>query len=492
MKRVKPFLALLLATLLTGADALAQATRRTTTTRTTTTKTAPPTRRRAPTKTTSTTRTTTTTTNNRRAPDAAATPPATAPPLSAIDARLTGLYRLLPGRSDDPRAAAERAARTLPADVREEMLARLAARLDSPAQLAIERRGQSITIASSRAPQITFDADGRTRTEQATDGHTVSTRAALADDQLSVTSSGSRDDEFAVFFDTVDQGRRLRVTRRIYDARLAGPVVVQSLYDKVSQLARFSIYGEPEGTRTAARGGNNTIASARRNAPTQQQQRQTQQRPVIRPPAPRRDDNSPFPPDLSNDDNNSAARQPGARNDSFVIGDNTQFTATLDNDLSTAAAREGDPVTLTVRAPAQFAGAVIEGTIARVDRGGRVAGRAELAFEFQRLRLRDGRAAAFAGTVLEVRAAGDENVRVDNEGGNVQEGDSQTDRTVQRAAIGAAIGAIIGAIAGGGKGAAIGAAAGAGAGAGSVYAQGRDDLNLPRGTELLIRSNGSR
>jgi hypothetical protein len=52
----------------------------------------------------------------------------------------------------------------------------------------------------------------------------------------------------------------------------------------------------------------------------------------------------------------------------------------------------------------------------------------------------------------------------------------------------AAAGAIIGAIAGGGKGAAIGAILGAGGGAGSVYAQGRNDLELNRGTEITIRA----
>ena len=60
---------------------------------------------------------------------------------------------------------------------------------------------------------------------------------------------------------------------------------------------------------------------------------------------------------------------------------------------------------------------------------------------------------------------------------------------MERAAIGAAVGAIIGAIANGGKGAAIGAVIGAGAGAGSVYIQGRDDLTLPRGTEITLRGN---
>jgi hypothetical protein len=88
---------------------------------------------------------------------------------------------------------------------------------------------------------------------------------------------------------------------------------------------------------------------------------------------------------------------------------------------------------------------------------------------------------------------GGEEVRVDNEGGaNVEERDSRTSRTTERAAIGAAVGAIIGAISGGGKGAAIGAIIGAGAGAGSVYAQGRDDLELGSGTELVLRANGSR
>jgi len=97
----------------------------------------------------------------------------------------------------------------------------------------------------------------------------------------------------------------------------------------------------------------------------------------------------------------------------------------------------------------------------------------------------------FAGILDSVRAPDGQNVRVDNEGA-VKEGDSQTTRTVQRAAIGTAVGAIIGAIAGGGKGAAIGAVIGAGAGAGSVYVQGRNDLELNTGTEVTIRATGPR
>ena len=59
---------------------------------------------------------------------------------------------------------------------------------------------------------------------------------------------------------------------------------------------------------------------------------------------------------------------------------------------------------------------------------------------------------------------------------------------MERGAIGAALGAIIGAIAGGGKGAAIGAVIGAGGGAGTVIVEGRDRLDLQRGTEVTITS----
>ncbi|PYS82729.1 MAG: hypothetical protein DMF70_07675 [Acidobacteria bacterium] len=109
-----------------------------------------------------------------------------------------------------------------------------------------------------------------------------------------------------------------------------------------------------------------------------------------------------------------------------------------------------------------------------------------MTLDFDDIRLRDGRSYRFAGIIESVRSASGETVRVDTEG-TVRD-DSQTRQTEERAAIGTAIGAIIGAIAGGGRGAAIGAVVGAGGGAGSVYVQGRNDLDLGRGTEITIRS----
>ena len=113
-----------------------------------------------------------------------------------------------------------------------------------------------------------------------------------------------------------------------------------------------------------------------------------------------------------------------------------------------------------------------------------------MTLDFSQIRMRDGRTAGFVGFIENVRSVEGEDVRVDREGTTtVEERDSRTNRTAQRAAIGAAVGAIIGAIAGGGKGAAIGAAIGAGAGASSVYIQGRDELVLRSGTELTVRAS---
>jgi hypothetical protein len=55
-----------------------------------------------------------------------------------------------------------------------------------------------------------------------------------------------------------------------------------------------------------------------------------------------------------------------------------------------------------------------EGYVAQVNRSVRVSGRAEMSFEFDRIRLRDGRASNFAGYLESVRTTSCETVKVDN------------------------------------------------------------------------------
>lgn len=346
--------------------------------------------------------------------------------------RLTGTYRLDPSQSDDPGRAADLAVQSAPYNSRTRLRDQLAARLESPAEIAIELRGRDVTLASSRAPQITFTADGVERVETTNNGRTLRATASVVGDQLTVNSTGDRDNEFNVTFNPIDNGRRLSVTRRVYVQGLTRPVVVQSTYTKTADIARFDINS-----------GGQTYPNT---YPT--------------------------------------------NGTDFILTNGETVVAVIDNDISTVSAREGDRFTATVRQPLQYEGAVIEGHVTSVERSGRITGRSQMTLNFDSIRLRDGRSYRFAGLLESARTINGDTVRIDNEG--AVRDNSQTTRTAERAAIGTAVGAIIGAIAGGGKGAAIGAIVGAGGGAGSVYVQGRDDLELMRGTELTIRTTGPR
>lgn len=176
---------------------------------------------------------------------------------------------------------------------------------------------------------------------------------------------------------------------------------------------------------------------------------------------------------------------------SFTVPDGTSLTGVLNTNLSVDQARNRDRFTVTVREPSEYEGATIEGYVSGVKRSGKLTGRSEMTLNFDHIRLRDGSSYRFAGVLSDLRPRNDQSVRVDNEG-NVERSNSQTRKTEERTAIGAGAGAVIGAIAGGGKGAAIGAILGAGGGAGSVYAQGREKLELPSGTDVTIRASAPR
>ena len=350
--------------------------------------------------------------------------------------RLTGTFRLDTSQSDNATTVADNATRNLSYAERQRVRDQLLRRLDAPEMLAIERNGNNVTIASSRAPQTTFVANAAESREQLPNGGYSRVNAQITGDRLMVSSAGNRETDFTVTFDPIEGGRRLRVTRQIWNDRIgANPITVTNVYDRTSDVAEWNVYN---GTTAGVPG--------------------------------------PY-------DNNT-----NTANGSFVVPDGQVLNARLDTDLSTRTANVGDRFAMTVTTPGQFEGAVIEGRIASVNRSGRITGRSDLSLNFDTIRTRDGRSYQFAGFVESVRAMNGESVQVDNEG-TVRDDNSQGSKTAQRAAIGSAVGAIIGAIAGGGKGAVIGAVLGGGAGAGSVYVQGSDDLNLLSGTEVTIRAS---
>jgi hypothetical protein len=346
--------------------------------------------------------------------------------------RLTGTFRLDSSRSDNPLHKALRATQNLPMNERQAVADQILPRLESPELLTIERRGVTMSIASTLAPKSTFEADGRESQEQVSDGRWTKVTATLRGEQLVVSSNGYKENDFNVTFDASGNDNTLLVRRQIFSDRLTQPVVVDSVYDRTADVAQWNIYNDS--------------------------------RPV-----------------LANATANSGE---------FIVRDGETLVAILNNDLTTKLSQQGDLFTMTVRDPSQFEGAVIEGRVGSVDQGGRLTGRSGMSLNFDRIRLRNGQTYKFSGVLGNVRLLNGDAVKVDNEGS--AQGSNQTTQTIQRAGIGTAIGAIIGAIAGGGKGAAIGGIVGAAGGAGTVFIQGKDNLELPVGTELTIRASGPR
>ncbi len=348
-------------------------------------------------------------------------------PAGEFDTRITGTYRLNTSQSDDVRSVVEQATGGVNTNQRERQRANLERRLTSPDMLAIEKRSNQVTIASSTAPDVTFTADGVARTETTGNGRSIRVTATTTYDGVSLNYEGDRINDFYVNFNRLSNGQ-LRVVRRLYLENRNETVTVASVYDKVSERADFSMVNNNQTV------GNNT----------------------------------------------------GNIND-FIVANNTKIMARLTTPVSTKVSQNGDRFQMEVTSPSQFDGAIIEGRVAKTERSGRVSGRANVSLEFDTIRLRNGQTYRFAGIVDNVRTASGETVSVNNEG-TVRD-NNQTTKTVTRAGIGAALGALIGAIAGGGQGAAIGAGVGAGAGAGTVILQGRDDVELGDGTEFMITAS---
>ncbi|MGI8639034.1 MAG: hypothetical protein ACR2MG_03685 [Pyrinomonadaceae bacterium] len=370
------------------------------------------------------------------------------PPTNSSGNNLTGTYQLDTSRSENTRDIADRAIRN--GNVRNNPDAQrdLESKLEAPAQIAVDVRGNQVTLASSNSKQITFTADGRDRTETLDDGRTLRVRSTLRGQELTVSSLGG-DNDYTVVFAPVDNGNALRVTRQITANYLRQTVFAESIYRKTDATARLNDYDNSNGDYSSNDG---TYSS--------------------------------------NDPNNNRNNYPTARTGrtgTFIVRNGAVLTGTLDNNIDTKVSQNNDRFRMTVTEPNEYRGAVVEGYLSGIDRSGKISGRSQVTFNFERIRLSNGQTYDFSGILQSVTNEKGEVVKIDNEG--VAKGDSQTKETIKRGGIGAGIGAIIGAIAGGGKGAAIGAIIGGGAGAGSVIVQGKDDLELKSGSTITVESS---
>jgi hypothetical protein len=362
---------------------------------------------------------------------------------NSFNAGLSGTYQLDTSKSDNIREIAQQAVNDIDTQKRDESRRDLEDKLEAPEYLAIEVRGNQITLASTRAPRLTFTADGQDRNETLPDGRTIRLRTTLRGQELIISSLGG-DNDYTVTFTSVDNGRSLKVTRRITTEYLRQTIFADSVYNKTDSAARLDIYENPSNTTTAS---TNTTNYPGNNPPTTK----------------------------------------SGSTGQFIVPNGTILTGNIENLISTKISQNNDRFRMTVIAPNQYRGALIEGYLSGIDRSGKVSGRSKVTFNFETIRLTNGNTYDFAGFLQSVTDTNGKTIKVDTEG--TATGDNQTKETAKRGGIGAGIGALIGAIAGGGKGAAIGAIIGGGAGAGSVYVQGKDDLELPAGSTLTVQAS---
>ena len=355
---------------------------------------------------------------------------------------LSGTYDIDMGRSEsvDDIVTATNIGETDREDLKE--------KLEAPGQIAIDIRGNQVTLATSKASPVTFRADGRDKVEQTGNGKTIRLRATISGNVLTVSSLGGETD-YTVTFTSMSNGQGLKVSRRITTEYLNQTVFAESVYNKTNAVAGLGI--SPGGNNSGSTGGYS--------------------------------DN-----DQGGNNNYGGAPTTGiGRTGEFVVPNAMVINGTLENEINTKVSQNNDRFRLTVQSPNEFRGAVVEGYITGVGRSGKVTGRSNVSFNFERITLRDGKVYDFAGTLQSVKDLNGKVVKVDTEG--TAQGGNQTKQSVKRGGIGAGLGALIGAIAGGAKGAAIGAVIGGGAGAGSVAIQGREDLQLQKGSTMTIQSS---
>lgn len=162
--------------------------------------------------------------------------------------------------------------------------------------------------------------------------------------------------------------------------------------------------------------------------------------------------------------------------DELVVSAESVLGLSLDSTVNSETARVEDPVEAHVTREVRVGSRVavptstrVLGSVAQVEKGGKMKNKARLAVRFHTLVLADGTRTPIQTDLV------------------FREGDSPGQEAAGKVGAAAAGGAILGAIFGGGKGAAIGGSIGAGAGAATVMAGKRNPAVLSAGTAVTVR-----
>jgi hypothetical protein len=357
---------------------------------------------------------------------------------------LTGSYKLDVSRSDNARDIVLDATQNSPQFEKDAAMRQLEEKLESPDSIAIETNGSSVSIETSKSSRVSIDASGNEKIQRTADGKNVRIRSDLNDNELTVSieqeaqrSNRLRDYSYIVTFTSMENGRVLRVVRRLTDDEINQTFIVTSYYEKTSDDANGI-------------GSNNS---------------------------------SGFP--------TATKRQPPVgykgRSGDYIVADGAILTGILQDNVSTKVSQNRDRFRLKIQSPSEYRGTIVEGYISGINRSGRVSGSSKITFNFEKILLSNGETYDFAAFIQNITDTNGKTVKIDEEG--TASGKSQTKETIKRGSIGAGAGAILGAIFGGAKGAIIGATIGGGAGAGSVIVTGKEEVELTQGSTLTIQSS---
>jgi Ca-activated chloride channel homolog len=178
------------------------------------------------------------------------------------------------------------------------------------------------------------------------------------------------------------------------------------------------------------------------------------------------------------------AQSTGASAVTLDIPSGERLILQLETSLHTRTSRQGDRVQFRTIEPVRTGGQVaipsgssVTATVSKVQRPGRVKGRAELCLRFEEVRLPDGTSLPLKASVTR---AGLTQVGKGKQGDPQLKGEAGNGGSITVVAQGGLQGAVLGTMAGGAKGAAYGGAIGAGIGLASILLQRGPDLDLPR------------
>lgn len=172
-----------------------------------------------------------------------------------------------------------------------------------------------------------------------------------------------------------------------------------------------------------------------------------------------------------------------------TVAEGTRITLQLNEHLSTKLNNEGDSFTAVVSVPVFQGdrlvipkGSIVSGSISRVVRPGRFKGKAVMNLLFSSIRIPGRGQFLIVASLARVDPEGNAGVKSE---GTIQ-GDGSAGSDVGRVMKPGLAGAGIGALAGGGRGSAIGAGVGAAVGLATVFATRGKDLEVRRGSTMII------